>query len=41
MCRVSDLTHNFRAALLVASALLILAALVASRLKTPRQPVPQ
>jgi sugar phosphate permease len=41
MGRVSDLTHNFRAALLVASALLILAALVASRLKTPRQPVPQ
>ena len=38
MGRVSDLTHNFRAALLVASVLLILAAIVASRLKPPHTP---
>jgi len=41
MGRVSDVTHNFRSALLVAGVFLILAALVASRLKTPRQPAPQ
>ena len=36
MGRVSDLTHSFRAALAVAGSILVLAALVASRLKTPR-----
>ncbi|HEX3470771.1 MAG TPA: MFS transporter [Silvibacterium sp.] len=41
MGRVSDLTHNFRAALLVASALLILAAAVASRLKVATPAAPQ
>ena len=36
----SDLTHSFRAALLATGLLLVLAALVASRLKTPRAAVP-
>jgi ACS family tartrate transporter-like MFS transporter len=44
MGRVSDLTHSFRAALLVASALLVIAAFVAAMLKPSHQqamPVPE
>ncbi len=41
MGRAIDLTHSFRAALLATGLVLLLAAFVASRLKTPRQPAQQ
>jgi hypothetical protein len=40
MALASDITHSFRAALLVTSALLVLAAAVASRLNEPYKSAP-